>query len=500
MRVLLVTEGSYPIHFGGLSNWCDMLLRDLPEIDFSVLAIVGTPHSVLGYSLPSNVSKFAQVPLWGVREVLETRRDLSVYQIVRRKLRTSEARVKAELIPSFESFLRGLFQDDDAGSLGPPLAQLTRFFVDYDFDTAIRSRACWECFADTVRQCFPSAAARCGYPSASYTLNDISDSMSMLHHWLMPLASPLPSADVVHAVSAGLCSLVGVASKLAHGTAFLLSEHGVYLRERYLSEAATPSSLFAKLFRLRFNRRLTELSYATADQIAPGSDYNQSWELALGAPQDRLRTVYNGVDPSQFNPASKADSGSLVVVWLGRITPIKDLVTLLQAAAIVRATRPDVEFRLYGSASADDEEYYQQCLSIRSSLGIEDAVVFGGPVVSAEAAFNEGDLVVLSSISEGFPFSLLEALLCAKPVVATAVGGVPEAIEGCGIAVEPRNPQAMADGILALLNDPERRIALGKAARARASEQFTLQKCNVAYREMYHQLAKVSLDRSVDMR
>ncbi|HEX8967044.1 MAG TPA: glycosyltransferase, partial [Chloroflexota bacterium] len=178
-----------------------------------------------------------------------------------------------------------------------------------------------------------------------------------------------------------------------------------------------------------------------------------------------------------------------IVVWVGRINPLKDLRTLIGAAALVKAKRPDVRFLLFGSAAAEDQAYYQDILALRAQLGVEDVVEFRGYIAQPVAAYNQGDIVALSSLSEAFPFSVLEAMLCARPVVATAVGGVPEEIQGCGIAVEPRNPRAMADAILELLDDPVRCAALGEAARLKAVEQFSLETCCGAHVASYTQLS-----------
>jgi glycosyltransferase involved in cell wall biosynthesis len=252
---------------------------------------------------------------------------------------------------------------------------------------------------------------------------------------------------VAHAAMAGSCTLVAICAKLEHGAAFMLTEHGIYLREAYLAAAASSDSLFLKLLRLRFARRITELSYATADQISPCCDYNKRWELRLGAEPERVRTLYYGVDSTEFTPTEKSPSEKpSVVVWVGRINPLKDLRTLVESAKLVNVERPDVRFLLFGSAASEDEGYHQEILALRAQLGLEDTIIFRGYVAQPAAAYNEGDIVILSSLSEAFPFSILEAMLCAKPVVATAVGGIPEQIEGCGIAVEPRSPVAMARG------------------------------------------------------
>jgi glycosyltransferase involved in cell wall biosynthesis len=313
--------------------------------------------------------------------------------------------------------------------------------------------------------------------------------MTRLSRWLIPIATPVPRVDVVHAISAGLPSLPALAAKMEHSIPFMLSEHGIYLRERYLFEAEEANSLFVKLFSLRFARRITEVSYAFADQISPVCNYNQRWELRGGAAPERLRTIYNGVDPEIFTPAPRADDARPVVAWVGRITPVKDVVTLIEAAALVHKARPDIEFRLYGTVPPGDETYYQRCVTLRAELGIENVVTFSGFAPSPEIAFNDADVVVLSSISEALPYSVLEAMLCAKPVVATAVGGVAEALEGCGVTVEPRHPEPMAQAILELMNDPSRRATLGRKARDKAKRDFNLRESAATYDLSYRRLA-----------
>ena len=97
-------------------------------------------------------------------------------------------------------------------------------------------------------------------------------------------------------------------------------------------------------------------------------------------------------------------------------------------------------------------------------------------------------MIVLSSVVEGFPISLVEAMFCGRATVSTDVGAVFEVIGGTGLVVPPRNPRALADACLALLRDPERRARLGAAARARALELFTVEQNLAAFRGIYLEL------------
>jgi len=501
LRVLLITEGTYPYHFGGVSTWCDSLVRGLPDVDFALMSLISGPGLVPLYTPPPNVVERRIVPMWGVLAARETQPRFGFADLSRRA-RTSDSAVVRDLVPALTEFLSDVWLGSgDPWPLASSLHRLYRFGLEYDLDAALRSLPVWKCFARTAAEYFPRVAREHGYPTATFQLSDLSGGAQWVRHLLFPIARRLPHADIAHAAMAGACSLVALCAKLEHGAAFLLTEHGVYLREAYLAGAAASDSLFTKLLQLRFARRITEVTYVLADQISPCCDYNKRWELRLGADPERLKTIYYGVDSTAFKPSDEAPRARPTnVVWVGRINPLKDLKTLISAAAVVKASRPDVRFLLYGSAAAEDTEYHQDVLNLRTQLGVEDVVEFRGYIARPVEAYNQGDLVVLSSVSEAFPFSVLEAMLCARPIVATAVGGVPEEIAGCGIAVEPRNPQAIADAILELLNDPARCTALGRAARVKAVEQFSLEACCATHRETYAGLATLAAEKQPDVR
>ncbi|MFN8464944.1 MAG: GT4 family glycosyltransferase PelF [Caldilineaceae bacterium] len=490
LQVMMVAEGTYPYHWGGVSTWCHLLLNDLPNVDFTLVSLIGDPGAKRQFALPPSVVDFRPIPIWGVREALELSPSVPMGKYISRRRRTGDSVIYRDFLPLLRSFLDELFTDEgDPHRMAAIVHGMYRFFLSYDFDKAFRSPAVWRSFVEEVQYSFPRTAARYGYAGERFTLADITTCYHWLYHWLFPLAEPLPKVDVVHGAMAGVCTLVAVAVKLEHGAAYMLTEHGIYLRERYLAEAATAPSFFRKLFSLRFARRMTELSYALADLIAPCCDYNQRWELRNGATPDRLQTIYYGVDSGVFTPEAKAAGEHPVVVWVGRIDPLKDLITLLRAAAIVHAQQPDVEFRLFGNVPSGNEAYYSRCVELQRDLGLDHAVTFAGFRSSPVTAFNEGDVVVLSSVSEAFPFVILEAMLCEKPVVATGVGGIPEQLAGCGVVVEPRNHEQMAEAILRLLAAPELRQSLGAAARQKAVQEYSMRQSAQSHIDAYIRLA-----------
>jgi glycosyltransferase involved in cell wall biosynthesis len=320
--------------------------------------------------------------------------------------------------------------------------------------------------------------------AAEPTLHDAVTAMQLLEHSLRPLSHPPVRADVVHAVTNGLGALPSLAAKWRYGTPMVVTEHGIYMREQYLHSRNSPFRWPVRALYLRFLRRLCSLGYAEAELITPGNVYNKRWEEQLGANLSKVRTVYNGVDPADF-PAVEGEPEVPTISWAGRIDPVKDLETLLLAFALVHRKMPNARLRMFGSAPQGQEAYLERCKALARELGIADVATFEGRVDRIREAYDAGQIVVLCSISEGFPYTLIEAMTCGRPCVATAVGGVTEAIADTGLVVQARNPEALAQSCLALLNDPSLRRKFGAAARMRALEYFTVDRAISAFDEIY---------------
>jgi glycosyltransferase involved in cell wall biosynthesis len=121
-------------------------------------------------------------------------------------------------------------------------------------------------------------------------------------------------------------------------------------------------------------------------------------------------------------------------------------------------------------------------------MGLEETVDLAGFHTKPSEIYNEGDLNVLSSISEGFPYTVLESMACERPVVATDVGGVREAIADCGIVVPPKNAVALGNGLAELLLDDARRRDLGTRGRERVLKLFRLDQCAQNYLDLYRRM------------
>jgi glycosyltransferase involved in cell wall biosynthesis len=481
MKVALAAEGTYPHQFGGVSVWCDQLIRGLPGHEFVVVALVATGVEPVRWELPANASQLVTLPLWGPPPARPRGSRAGEW-------RAGEWRGRGRGVPlAVRELVDVLLDDAAAARFGTVLRDLHQYAMTRNLTATLAAEQTARLLAGTWRERWPLLAAPRGVRPADTrpTLHDAVTAMRLVEHALRPLSHPAVAADVTHAVTNGLGALPALAAKWQHQVPMIVTEHGVYMREQYLHLRNPPFGWPVKDLYLRFLAQLCALGYQEAEVITPGNVYNRRWELQLGADGDRLRTVYNGVNPDDF-PELTDEPEAPTLAWVGRIDPIKDPETLLRAFALVVAEMPAARLRLFGAPPPGREDYLERCRALAADLGIDGSATFEGRIPRIRDAYAAGHVVVLCSISEGFPYSLIEAMACGRPCVATDVGGVSEALaDDAGIVVPPRDPAALAEACLTLLRDADRRKSLGAAARQRALEHFTVDRAVRAFDEIY---------------
>lgn len=483
IRVMLTTEGTYPFHQGGVSTWCDTLVRKLPDIDYVLYSVIMNPFVQQKFNLPKD-SELIKVPLWGTEEPSE-HLATPFSQVYISKKKTVDKVVKEHFIPLFSDLLDEIIvHEKNPERFGNALLNLHYYFQEYEYKKSFKSEITWDVFKSKVSDFTKLESSKIERPSV-YSLIQ---SLGWIYRFLNILNTPIPDVHVSHSSAAAFCGIPCVLAKLKNKTPFLLTEHGVYLREQYLSLSQRGYSSFLNTFLMRMIHSVSNINFVYADQVSPVCNYNTRWEREFGVPQEKIKVIYNGVDENIFSPQLSVKKHKYpTVVTVARVDPIKDLITLLKAAALVRERIPDVRFIVYGSVSVP--KYYEKCLKLRKEMDMETSFIFAGHTSDTSAAYKSGDIVALSSISEAFPYSVVEAMMERKPVVATDVGGIREALADTGICVEPRNQVELAEGIIKLLSDPALREAMGEDARERALNFFTLKNIMQIYFKSYIDLA-----------
>lgn len=481
MKIALVSEGTYPYAMGGVSVWCEQLIKGMPDYRWDVVALTvdGAEQSV--FPPPTNLGKVHSIPLWGARPP------------GRRPRRGPGHRPGASFTESYEVFLRALVTPlettrSEQGAVSRSMFLLAlRGMFEYatdggDLHTALLSNQALTMMLDAWRD------LRIDEVGPAPTVADAVEAAWLIEHMLRPLSATPVEADIVHSSMNGLATLVGMTAKWKHGTPLVMSEHGIYLRERYIAHLHDDASHPVRVLALSFFRQLAGAAYLITDVLAPHSMYNRRWQLHNGADPERMWTMYNGVEPEEF-PAATTEPEVPTISYMGRVDPLKDLHTLIRAFALVRAEIPEARLRIFGGTPAVNRIYHESCERLIGELGLTGAAVLEGRVGNAVDAYHAGSIVALTSISEGFPYTVVEAMACGRPTVCTNVGGVAEAVGDTGFVVPPRDYAAVAEACVKLLRDHEMRSRLGALARARVLEHFTLRRSLEMYRNVYEGLA-----------
>lgn len=232
---------------------------------------------------------------------------------------------------------------------------------------------------------------------------------------------------------------------------------------------------------IRINRRLTNRALRRASgATAPSRFQSLEFSQALRWREGRIQVLPNPISPWLLGQAlqqtrAEAGQGSCTVLYAGRLEYCKGLLPLLRSAPIVAGAFPAVRYLIAGGrhSSIDDEQLGQ-------ALDAGDArrhVQLLGHVYWSQLIdlYAQATVFVAPAFYESFGISILEAMACGLPVVASTAGGIPEVVEDgvTGILVPPGDPQALAEAIVRLLREPELRVRMGQAGRARVLARFT---------------------------
>jgi len=282
------------------------------------------------------------------------------------------------------------------------------------------------------------------------------------------------------------------------GAGLYASLAGAILRRPVI--ATFHNELFLPGRRERFLPLKNFLVRNLADRIVLVADYMRNEYVSVGKYRtDRMSTIYNGINfPQRLSEAEKATlrrelnlgENDPVVGHVANFRTPKGHGYLVEAAAEVCRQIPNARFLLIGEPG--DGTIKTQVENLAAKHNIEKNIVIMGFRSDVSRLLSLMDVFVLSSISEGHPLSVVEAMAAAKPVVVTNVGGLPEIVDDgqTGYLVEPKNPSALADRILVLLKQPELREQMGLRAVKAAEGRFSLDAMMRSYEQLFEEVVR----------
>ncbi|MEE9488967.1 MAG: glycosyltransferase family 4 protein [Thermoplasmata archaeon] len=314
-----------------------------------------------------------------------------------------------------------------------------------------------------------------------------------MHYVLVPSLlwrSIREKVDVVHAHSYGYFHVnAAFLMRRLRGVPFVFTPH-------FHPEWSMWGGSKRKMLRRIYDRWLGSCIFDSADRIIGVSRAEMSLMNGGRFAEGRTTIIPNGISPGDFDPPPDGrlfrehyGLGGKVVLFVGRLASNKGLDTLVDSIPGVIAEHDDVKFVLVGQ----DEGMRESLLKRANSLGVSDALVFTGHITDDRlfrSAFASSDVFVLPSEYEAFGIVLLEAMMCEKPCIASAVGGTSEAVvqDETGLLVEYGNAGELAEMITGILSDPQKAKEMGKRGRERVLRKFTWERVAGEIEKVYEDL------------
>lgn len=488
--VCLVLEGTYPYVAGGVSSWVHLLLREFPERRFALWHIGPHPdaYGEPRYQIPDNVTALEEV-YCADGQAISNRRGA----LLGRRRSVGPSRVLDAIA---RIHLDGADDDATVADLAAGDLGIEDFlFGDETFDL--------------FRELYDRLT-----PDAPFT--EVFWHLRAMHvPFLRLLAAPVPQAGAYHAVSTGYAGLLGAVAAERTGRPLLVTEHGLYARERemelsrapWIDDAGGGGALgeveLSPLRGLwsRFFGTLSRLAYRRANRLLTLSEVNRRKQVEDGAEAAKIEVIPNGVELASYAEAAatlerRPPNPVMRVGFVGRVVPIKDVIMLIRAVGIA-VHSVDLEIWIIGPQD-EDAAYAARCAELSRALGLEKVIRFLGPQPVTEI-YPQLDLLLLTSISEGQPLVILEAHAAGLPVVATDVGGCRELIEGAsgadadlgpsGIVTRVADPESTAGALVRMARNPALRRTLGRAGLRRVTQRYQLADVIAGYDRIYREAA-----------
>lgn len=466
MRICIVAEGCYPYLVGGVSSWVHSMIKQFPDYQFVILAIVAN-RSFRGkfkYELPENVIEVHELYL----EDYDWTGDFDRHH--------RAIKLKNKEYDALKSLL--LNQNVDWETL-------IHLFTEKKF--SLNDFLMGEDFFQAVLECYQIRYPEILFSDFLWTMR------SMYLPLIHTLQMELPQADLYHCVATGYAGVLGSMAKIKYGCKLLISEHGIYTREREeeLIRAKWVEGVYKNIWIEQF-RKMSKLAYDQADLVTSLYAHAQELQMELGCPPEKTMITPNGVDEKRFENLKRPDFMEPDKIHIGailRVTPIKDVKTMLRAFAYAKERVPNLKLWIMGPTD-EDEEYARECFEMVELIGTDD-VEFTGRVNVTD--YMAGlDMTILTSISEGQPLTILESYAAHKPVIATDVGNCRGLIYGedddfgaAGILTHIMNVAEIADAMVQLAKKKNLRESMGEVGYKRLMRKYRVEDMKKTYSDIY---------------
>ena len=485
--ICLMLEGTYPFVAGGVSSWVHNVVKALPEFSFTGICILPTEKEKweVKYDVPPNFRGLKVVYLHDYDIGDKTkhrnkryRRDFQAIKRFHQKLFNNDFSDFENILPIFQV-------------KGKPK------FTAHDL---VYGKDAWQLLLDFYKP----EVNRESFIDYFWTFRFIHLPLIKL------LTATIPKAKVYHTVSTGYAGLLGATAKCIYQKPLLLTEHGIYTKERKIEisqadwiyvaggekiQVQTNLGFFQNLW-VSFFESMGRLTYQKSNEIYTLYEGNRQLEIEYGADPKKTFIIPNAINIDRFQqyPKEPRHPGDpFVVGFVGRVVPIKDVKTFIRACKVVSLHVQNVKFYIMGPRD-EDPQYDRECVELVSMLGLEEQIFFTGRV-NVIQYYPKIDLLVLTSISEAQPLVILEAACLGVPSVASDVGSCDELLLGrteedkalgpSGIITRVADPDDTAQAITKILQNDDLREKMSQAAIQRVEEYYKESDLIDRYRSIY---------------
>lgn len=491
--ICFVLEGTYPYVAGGVSTWVDQTIKANPHLRFSILHLAANEESsrVFKYQIPPNVIQLHTAFLHETKLSSKGKpyKDKKTWRAIS-DFYTSLPEVYYE---KFEDMIRCIFRDDGL----------------VNSKSLLFSKHTWQLLMKM-----------CGKKEVS--LIDFFWTWRFTHLPLLSLlAIDIPKASVYHSASTGYAGLLACLAKIQHGGRLLLTEHGLYAKERKIEISqsnwvyderevnyrATNNMGFFRQWWIDMFLIMSKIAYQGCDEITTLYKGNYDMQIEHGCPEYKLSIIPNGIDVNGYQSVRvkrntfriENPDAPFTIGFVGRVAPIKDVKTFIRAIKIIAEAEKNILVYIMGPTE-EDEEYVEECKILIDMFELNDLIVFTGRV-NVKEYYPKLDVILLTSVSEGLPFVILEAHAAGIPCVSSDVGACRELLYGLteadqaigpsGSITQVASPGQTAEAIIKMIKDSTYYDKLCDAAFNRVDKFYRIEDINAKYTGLYHNLMRL---------
>ena len=464
----MILEGSYPFVRGGVSKWVDDMIRAMPQDQFIIWAIGDSEEKRGKYvvDLPPNVVSVQEAFL-----------DTALKQRIRKnsnvKITPEQKEAISQLVYCENPDLNILLNTFETQSVNPIELFMSEAFLEIIKEFCITK--------------FPFA----GFTDLFWTIR------SMFLPLLFLISQPMPEADLYHSCSTGYAGVLGAFASMKYNRPFVVTEHGIYTREREeeILRADWVVSYFKELWISMFYM-FSRFAYQKAHRVTSLFQRAAVIQADLGCAPDKISVIGNGIKVEDFKdiPRKKED-GWIDIAAIVRIAPIKDIKTMIYSFSQLKQEFKNARLHILGAV--DDDQYFQECISLIEYLDVKD-IIFPG-FVDIKKYLENIDFTLLTSLSEGQPYAIIESMASGLPLVSTDVGSCRELIEGdehdhfgpAGIFVTPMHQSEMLEALLEMSENKKMRERMSIAGRQRVNATYNLKGMVDKYQATYQKAIEI---------